>query len=339
MITSNFRISIIVPFYNVELYFRDFLESLLPLENNCEILLIDDGSKDSSALIAVEFEKRFNNVSLYRKENGGLSSARNFGMEFAKGDFICFFDSDDYIEDKNVIYSMFEAANNNDADIIVAPYYEFFKLDEKKYRFDKVNFNSSLISLDDKLDKLFKNDISFAVWNKMYKKSFLDDNNINFKEGVWFEDLDFIFRSFFYANKIVKIDTVLLGYRQRQGSIMRSISTKMLDKIYVLDGLYIFLEENRKLGLYYEKFKVLYLRMVFSVLYSAVLNRTEKEVKDEIVKEVFKFSLFNKILNEPLVAIGYMSFREKVFYYLLRYKICNESNLLLINSLISKKKV
>jgi hypothetical protein len=79
--------------------------------------------------------------------------------------------------------------------------------------------------------------------------------------------------------------------------------------------------------------------MVFSVLYSAVLNRTEKEVKDEIVKEVFKFSLFNKILNEPLVAIGYMSFREKVFYYLLRYKICNESNLLLINSLISKKKV
>lgn len=333
MSTSICQISIIVPFYNVELYFREFLESLLPIENNCEILLIDDGSKDSSITIAVEFEKKFKNVHLYRKENGGLSSARNFGLQLAKGNYVIFFDSDDYIEDKNVIYSMFEAANN-DADVVVAPYYEFFKLDEKKYRFDKVNFDSNLISLEDKLDKLFKNDISFAVWNKMYKKTFLEKNHLSFKEGIWFEDLDFIFRLFFYANKIIKVDAVLLGYRQREGSIMKSISNKILDKIYVLDDLLVFLDENGKLDLYYEKFKILYLRMVFSVLHSVIVNRSEKEVKDEIIKQIFNFSLFKKILNESLVYIDYMSLQEKFFYYLLRYKICNERNLLLSHYLI-----
>lgn len=326
MSKDRIQISIIVPFYNVELYFCQFLDSLLPIGNNCEVLLVDDGSQDSSIDIATEFSGRFNNVKILRKKNGGLSSARNYGLKFAKGDYVIFFDSDDYIENKNAITEMFETAINNNSDIVVAPYYEFINLDEKKFRFDKVNFDKDLLSLDERMNKLFKNDISFAVWNKMYKLDFLKDNKLQFKEGVWFEDLDFIFKAFFYANKISKVENVLMGYRQRDGSIMRTLSPKVLDKIYVLDELYLFLEKNNILSVFYEKFKILYLRMVFSVIYSAVINQGDKVVKREILNQVFEFPFFNLIIKEGVDFKSFLSKLEKMLFYLIKYKIINKRN-------------
>lgn len=326
MSKDRIQISIIVPFYDVESYFRQFLDSLLPIGNNCEVLLVDDGSKDFSINIATEFSDRFNNVEILRKTNGGLSSARNYGLQFAKGDYVIFFDSDDYIENKTIITKMAETANSNNSDIVVAPYYEFLNLDKKKFRFDKVNFDGDLLTLDERMNKLFKNDISFAVWNKMYKLDFLKNNNLQFKEGVWFEDLDFIFKAFFYANKISKVENVLMGYRQRDGSIMRTISPKVLDKIYVLDELYLFLEKNNKLSIFYEKFKILYLRMVFSVIYSVVINRGDKLVKREILNKVFEFPFFNKIIKENLIFTSFLSKAEKFLFYFIKYKIINRRN-------------
>lgn len=326
MSKDRIQISIIVPFYDVESYFRQFLDSLLPIGNNCEVLLVDDGSQDSSINIATEFSDRFNNVEILRKANGGLSSARNYGLQFAKGDYVIFFDSDDYIENKNAITKMFETAISNNSDIVVAPYYEFINLDKKKFRFDKVNFDRDLLTLDERMNKLFRNDISFAVWNKMYKLDFLKNNNLQFKEGVWFEDLDFIFKAFFYANKISKVENVLIGYRQRDGSIMRTISPKVLDKIYVLDELYLFLEKNNKLSIFYEKFKILYLRMVFSVIYSVVINRGDKLVKREILNEVFEFPFFNIIIKEGIIFTSFLSKFEKFLFYFIKYKIINRRN-------------
>ncbi|MBF4492901.1 glycosyltransferase family 2 protein [Flavobacterium sp. MR2016-29] len=322
------QISIIVPFYNVELYFRQFLDSLLPLGKNCEIILVDDGSRDLSLIIATEFVERFDNVKLLIKENGGLSSARNYGFQFAKGDYVIFFDSDDYIEDKTVIIKMFEEGIKNNSDIVVAPYYEFIYLDKKKLRLDRSNFHLDLISLEDKMDKLLENDISFAVWNKMFKVDFLKENDLKFKEGIWFEDLDFIFKAFFYSNKISKIDDILIGYRQREGSIMKTISTKILDKIYVLDDLYIFLKNNKQLDLFYEKFKILYIRMVFSVLHSVITNKGEKKIKQNIFNEIFSFNFFNKIFKEDMLFKNKLSKSEKVLFYLIKNKILNKRNII-----------
>ena len=259
------QISIVVPFFNVELYFRQFLESLLPIGSHCEVLLVDDGSKDSSINIAIEFADQFDNVELFRKENGGLSSARNYGLQFAKGDYVIFFDSDDYIENKTAITKMFETAISHNSDIVVAPYYEFINLNKKKIRLDKISFENDLVSFDEKMNKLFKNELSFAVWDKMFSIDFLKKNNLKFKEGIWYEDLDFIFRSFYFAHKISRIDTVLIGYRQRPGSIMKTISLKVLDKIVVLEGLYTFLEENSTINIFYEKFLSI---LLFSFTYN-----------------------------------------------------------------------
>jgi len=322
------KVSVVVPFYNVEEYFHQFLLSLLPLEDGCEVILVDDGSKDSSIDIAIDFSNRFSNVTLYRKENGGLSSARNFGLQFAKGEYVIFFDSDDYIESKNTIYKMYEKAVEKTSDIVVAPYYEFLILEKKKLRLDRVNFHEDLITLEDKMNKLFENDISFAVWNKMFRREFLSENALKFKEGIWFEDLDFIFKSFFYSRKISKIEDTLIGYRQRDGSIMKTISPKILDKIYVLDDLMIFLQNENEKNLFCEQFKILYLRMVFSVIYSIVVNKGNKEVKQNLLNKIFEFPFFITILNEDLVLKNKLSKAERILFYLIMNKIITKKNII-----------
>lgn len=335
---EKIKVSIIVPFYNVELYFRDFLDSLLPIENNCEVLLVNDGSKDSSVSIAKDFTSRFENIKLLTKENGGLSSARNYGFEYATGEYVIFFDSDDYIENRNSIMDMYETAKKYHSDIVVAPYYEFFNLNDKKYRFDKVNFDSDLILLEDRMNKLFNNDISFAVWNKMFNYEFLKKNQLKFKEGIWFEDLEFVFRAFYYANKISKVNNILVGYRQREGSIMKTLSLKILDKIHVLDELYLFLKRNKTIDDFYEKFKILYLRMAFSVIHSTIINKGDSKVKEDVLNKIFKFSFFNIILMEPLVFKKYLSNVELVMFYLLKYKIIKRSNIYVLGFFSHLKK-
>jgi glycosyltransferase involved in cell wall biosynthesis len=320
-------ISIIVPFFNVELYFRQFLDSLLPLQDNYEVLLVDDGSMDSSTEIAVEFVNRFNNVILLRKENGGLSSARNYGLQFAKGEYVIFFDSDDYIEDKHAIDKMFDTAISNDADIVIAPYYEFSYIDKKKFRFDKINFGEDLVALEDKMNRVFENDISFAIWDKMYNVDFLKSNNLLFKEGVWYEDLDFTLKSFFYANKISKINDVLIGYRQRPGSIMKTISPKVLDKAYVLDGLYDFLKEKNLIDEYYEKYKILYIKMIFSIIHSVLMNEGDKVVKQDILDKVFNLAFFKSVIQEKLIYKANLSRLEIILFYLIKYKIVEKNNI------------
>jgi hypothetical protein len=225
---------------------------------------------------------------------------------------------------------MFETAVNNNSDIVVAPYYEFVNLDRKKFRFDKLNFQNDLISLEDKMNKLFKNDISLAVWDKMYKLDFLKQNSLQFKEGVWFEDLDFIFRSFYFANKISKIDSVLIGYRQRPESIMKTISPKILDKAYVMDGLFAFLEANNKLDAFYENFKILYVKMIFSIIHSVLINRGDQVVKQNILDNVFDLTFFNTVIKENLMLKKDLSNLEKILFFLIKYKIINRNNVSLI---------
>ncbi|QXU41678.1 glycosyltransferase family 2 protein [Pedobacter sp. D749] len=337
MLKNNCLISIVVPFYNVDLYFDFFLESLLPLDDNFEIILVDDGSKDNSINIAQKFSNLYNNVKILSKENGGLSSARNYGLKYASGEHVIFLDSDDYIEDKNVLFKMYEKAKSTHADIVLATYYEFSDLKVKKFRYDRTNFIHDLIFLDDRLNKLMDNDVSFAVWNKMFKVDFLIKNKLLFKEGIWFEDLEFIYRAFFYANKISKVDDVLLGYRQRLGSIMKTITPKILDKIFVLNDLLIFLEKQNLLNRFYEKFKILYIRMAFSVIYAVVMNEGKNDEKRTIINTIFNSSFFLTIFSEELLFKGNLTIAEKIFYHLIKYKIINRYNIVYLGFLQTKK--
>ena len=205
---KNELISIIVPVYNVEEYLDRCIQSVLNQSyKNIEIILVDDGSTDKSLEICNKYKKE-TKIKVFHKKNGGLSSARNFGMKKIKGKYIYFLDSDDYIS-INTIEILYNSLKNNNGDISCAK--ELFVYDsvtnlEANKDFGVINYTSenALESI------LYMNGISNSACNKLYKKELF--NNIIFPEGKLYEDLGCIYKVIGKANKIVFNNVFLYNY-------------------------------------------------------------------------------------------------------------------------------
>lgn len=231
------KISVIVPVYNTEKYISRCLDSLLcqNFDEKYEIIIIDDGSTDNSPDLAAEYAMSFKNVKLYSQENGGLSAARNTGLEHARGKYIAFVDSDDYV-DINYLSEMYEAAESSEADIVCC---NFRCVDENgdpsgidgilKHRpgvFEAKKMLSSLL-----LDVTVR---SFA-WNKLYRRDLFIRNNIKFPVGKLYEDLRTTPRLFSRAKKIAAVSGVLYNYVQRKNSITGNMT---VEKVFKYIGAY-----------------------------------------------------------------------------------------------------
>ncbi|SEW03226.1 glycosyltransferase family 2 protein [Chitinophaga arvensicola] len=322
---NNPRLSIVVAFYNVEKYLDACLSSVIDASiEDSEIIVVNDGSTDRSFEIATAFQQRYpDKIKVVNKEQGGMSDARNFGLAEARGEYIMFFDSDDLVM-PGVINKMLHAAVESGADIAVADYYEFEDgSEQKRYRHDMAAFDEPLVSEEKRLIPLFKVEISYAIWNKLYKRSFLLSNGLTFLKGYWFEDLDFIFRAFYKAGKVIKVNELLYGYRQRPGSIMKSISRKILDKIDVMRKLGTYLKEEGKFRQYESWYNLLYVKMSLSVLYSSYKNMKDRELSMGIIKEVLDDPYFREITGSGLKEEHFLKKQEKILYRLIKYKIVN----------------
>ncbi|WP_195929951.1 glycosyltransferase [Clostridium sp. 1001270J_160509_D11] len=215
------KISIIVPIYNVEKYLTNCIDSILNQTfKDFELILVNDGSTDNSFEICKHYKDIDDRICIIDKKNGGLSSARNAGLDIAKGEYIGFVDSDDYIHPQ-----MYELLYNqiikNKADISMC---EFKKVSEfnKKELSDKVILNQEVEILNNKeaVFKLGENgSVTYVIaCNKLYKKSLF--NNIKFKEGIIHEDEYIIHRLLYQVKTLVYIKEKLYFYLQREGSIM-----------------------------------------------------------------------------------------------------------------------
>lgn len=318
-------VSIIVPAYNVQDYIYQSLESLLEIkdDNDFEVIIINDGSTDQTLGVIKSFITNHSCLSfhLIDQVNTGLSGARNNGLKVANGEYVFFMDSDDIIHCDGLC-EMLKKAQLTKADIVVGNYYEFTEIEKKKvHRNDKSNFKQPLVTLDERLEKLFTIDISFAVWNKLYKYDFLVEKKLEFKEGMWFEDLDFVFRAFYEACKIEKVEDFVYGYRQRPNSIMTLVVPKILDKITIMDSLSVFLVSKGTFEYYKSQYDILYLKMSFSIL-SSVINKNT-DFFDVIVNGIMKSTYFVSLIKSNSVNLKLMKINEKIFYYLLKYKIVN----------------
>lgn len=211
----NKDLSIIIPVYNTEPYLRKCLESIfknLPL--NTEVIIVNDGTKDNSEVIIKEFEEKYKDTLIYyKKENGGLSSAKNFGLEKATGKYITFVDSDDYV-DENMHFHMLSAANENDADIVYCDVEEVFENNKTLYVHCTNNNRSTPFF------KAIDINLMAASWNKLIKRELFD--GINYPNGLNNEDVAVTPILFAKANKIIKIDKPYYKYFQRTGSIQNS---------------------------------------------------------------------------------------------------------------------
>lgn len=234
---DKFAVSVIVPIYNVENYLRDCLVSLEKQTlNNIEVILVNDGSTDESEKVAKEFVERNDNFFLVNRDNGGLSAARNTGLDLASGEYIYFLDSDDFISD-NALEMLYNKAKLYDLDQIRFSAY-IFEDGTNDYQWVG-NSQSGYKYTGDYPDIMTGVDFyKYSIKKKNYypsscliftKKDVINNNNLRFLEGILHEDNLFNFELTIKCAKVSLINEPLYYRRYRKGSIMTS--GNMLERI------------------------------------------------------------------------------------------------------------
>lgn len=228
---TNPLVSIIIPVYNVEKFFKQCVESAINQSyRNIEIILVDDGSTDSCGAVCDFFVNKDSRIKVIHQKNMGLSAARNTGLSYATGDLISFLDSDDYMN-PFMVEKMIAMIEKYDADICCCDYTsDFFTKQIVDGLVEEYDNNLACASLLD--TRGFK----CYAWNKIYKKKLF--NNIEFPVGKCFEDIVTIYKLFQQASKIIYLREELYFYRRRNNSITRcSFSNKNYDLLFAINEI------------------------------------------------------------------------------------------------------
>lgn len=239
-------LSIVVPVYNVAKYLPKCLDSLLNQDiglDDYEIIVVNDGSTDASGEIAQDYAGRFSNIVLLNQENKGLSAARNSGIGSAKGKYIQFVDSDDYLQ-PNVLKSLVEKMERDSLDILR---FNYQNVNEKYEVFNPNKINKPFVDYRDEVcDGLtFLNErLGYACYAVQFiiKAELLMPHENRFREGMLFEDTEWTPRILTLAHRMTSVETIVYNYLQREGSITQSVDkTKkeksIKDRLMLLDLL------------------------------------------------------------------------------------------------------
>lgn len=240
---SDIKISVVVAVYNIEEYIEACIKSVAEQSfDSFEVILVDDGSLDSSGEICEVYAEKYENVSVYHKENGGLSDARNFGLSKAKGEYVLFADGDDLLLPKalNTLYGQAEATN---ADIVIGEA-RLSKPSEAMERFEKIareafEEGKPYSGKEYLLGCLSKGALRVEAWRNLYRKEFLINNSLAFKCGIAHEDEEFTPRALLAAEIVVLTKEPFYYYNNdRTGSIMNSENhKKVTDKLTIYNEL------------------------------------------------------------------------------------------------------
>ena len=219
-------ISVIVPVYNVEYYLKQCLDSIVnQTYRNLEIILVDDGSTDSSGDICDEYAQIDARIKVIHKENGGLSSARNAGLDVCTsgGELIAFVDSDDFLAE-GMYPAMLSKALQQDFDLVVCDLNYVFP--GGRLQLASCNLSQDIFTEEE----IRKSMISLypAAWNKIYHRR-LFTNGLSFQKGVWFEDVEFLYRLFPSLHSIGVVKQPFYQYVQREGAITATFDRRLFD--------------------------------------------------------------------------------------------------------------
>lgn len=315
------KISIIVPVYNVEDYLEKCLKSLVEQTiKEIEIIVVNDGTKDNSQEIIDKFVKKYpKKIKSYIKKNGGLSSARNYGLKYATGDYIAFVDSDDYVEPK-MYEKMYNKALSNDFDIVVCDLYYVY--DDKKVKAES-NLDNDIYGKDEIKRSMIN--IYPAAWNKIYKKD-LFDYNIRFKDKVWFEDVEFLYRLISKVDSIGVLHESFYNYVQRDGAITKTFDDRLYHYIDNWNGILEFYKKNKIYDDYKLELEYCYVRYLYATFIKSASNFTDVKLYEQAVNEAIKnvksnFPNYrkNKYFYKTLKGLYLLSFNK--IYSKILYKV------------------
>lgn len=208
-------VSIIIPVYNVENYLDACLESVCnQTYKNIEVILVDDGSTDSSGRMCDDWSKKDDRIKVIHKANGGLSDARNAGLDVATGEYIEGVDSDDAVSPE-ITEQLMKAVLENNAEIVICDLVHIFPGEQKDFQ---VGTEMKVFTAEDALcEMMYQKSFLYTFWGKIYKKSLLD--GVRFPVGMLYEDVAVMYKIFCKASRIVYFDAKLYGYLHRENSI------------------------------------------------------------------------------------------------------------------------
>lgn len=213
-----YKVSVVIPVYNAQKYLRECLESVKNQSlKDIQVILVDDGSTDDSIRILEEYVQNDSRFLLIRQKNQYAGVARNNGLRVAKGEYICFFDADDYFE-KTMLEEMYQTAITHNSDITICDVYLFDNISKTiqipswMLRDEYIPENMQTFSYQDMPERIFQLTTA-APWNKLYKKSFLDDLGLQFQGTKIHNDEYFVSMSMVLAKKISVVNNRLVYYR------------------------------------------------------------------------------------------------------------------------------
>ena len=324
-------LTVVIPVYNIEKHLKRCVESVLAQEwHNYDILLVDDGSTDSSPQICDDYAKVYDFISVIHKKNGGLSAARNTGISNAEGEYVYFPDSDDWLE-PNTFSELSDVIEELTYDIISFNR-EFVtseedKLISAKSRIQKLSGKQAL------LEMLKQSDVTGFANDKIYRKKLFLDNDIEFPVGKYYEDLGTNYKLFLKATKVYVTNQKYYHYLiTNPDSITQSWNEQKLQDMF---GFY---REIYYSPLIREKFEELEIEIlqafyinglihILSSLYKSNISAQYSDIEKDIKQEIVKNSLgVTKLLNQPnkikslLYKLGLLKILFETQSKLLRYR-------------------
>lgn len=315
-------ISIIIPIYNAEKYLKATLDSIgEQTYSNYELILVNNESTDDSEDICLQYKIKDNRTRYYKKENCGVSNARNFGLKKATGDYICFVDADDIL-DRNYLEVLLTNLLDGDNQLACCKYKKF----QDEFITEIVSNESSKLKNEDKYELLFNNYGGY-LWNKIFIKDIILSNNLLFNEEVCIcEDMLFVFNYLKYVNSISCSNQVCYFYRVLNNSLSRNFNN--MNWFTIFSVLNKIIEENK---LYdssvYNKVLYMYLFKLYEGKYRLKFNKHDKDYKkqkDYINKKNKELQEHKKVLtNKQLFKLYIYKFFNRIAFKL---KFRKESN-------------
>lgn len=275
------KISLIIPVYNVEQYLEKCLNSCveqdIPLDEY-EIIVINDGSKDNSLSIALQFEKEYENIKVFSQENQGLSAARNKGLSLAKGEYVWFIDSDDWIQN-NCLKKITDKCFDEKLDALAVCSADLIR-GKLIRRFEYIDYGV----LPGK-EVMINIGLQVCVPFTIYRKKFLEENTLHFYNGIFHEDSEFTPRAYYLAEKVSSVNDILYFVNQNPTSITRTVNPKKsYDIIKVCNSLSEF--SKFILPKYKFKFDNIISTNINNALYNSFeMNRGDKDKLNNIIYE------------------------------------------------------
>ena len=302
------KISVIIPIYNVEKYIRTSIDSVLnQTYSNLEIILVDDGTEDNCGMICDEYKKKDERIVVIHQKNMGLAEARNSGLKIATGKYIMFLDSDDFYE-KNSCEVLYKEISKRNGDLVIGNY---IHVDQKGNKWEEPLFDQKLytnfkLSIKDYQKSFFV--MNSVVWNKIYKREFLEKLKLKFVKGTLAEDAIFSTYCYVHTENAYFINDIVYNYRQNQdnSTISTNCSKKYFEKI---DEAYKLIFNNFKTTNTIGFYRYFYARIMPYLLCKIIDSESLKNDEEKIYvikmlkwffkqKEEYDVYIVNSKLNE-----------------------------------------